>query len=130
MSRAQSFSLVLVAAVLLSGCVVYSGGSRGDGREASWQQLERENREHIARLTPGQEVEAVRRRMGTPAFTESFFQDQRHYKVLFYRTHRARADGMTTRDETTPLIFAEGLLESWGEEAWVRLTGRPLADFN
>jgi len=27
------------------------------------------------------------------------------YRVLYYRTQRLHADGDTTKDETTPLIF-------------------------
>ena len=34
--------------------------------------------------------------------------------------------GMTSRDETTPLIFEDGLLTGWGEAAWTHLTGQPL----
>lgn len=113
--------------VLLSGCVVSVGGNRGSSGEAAWQQTERENREAIARLDPGMRIEDVRRKMGTPDFLEALHIDGVHFEVLFYRTHRVRADGHTTRDETTPLVFADGFLQAWGESAWIDLTGRPLA---
>ncbi|QOC22646.1 DUF3192 domain-containing protein [Wenzhouxiangella sp. AB-CW3] len=112
--------------VLLGGCVFSVGGSRGSSGESDWQQIERENRAAIARLSKGMYVDEVRSRMGTPDFLESFSRADYDYQVLFYRTHRVKADGMTTRDETTPLIFADGLLVGWGEAAWVDLTGRPL----
>jgi outer membrane protein assembly factor BamE (lipoprotein component of BamABCDE complex) len=124
------FSRILVlglVAVLLNGCVLSVGGNRGSWGESNWQQIERENREAIARLAKGMYVEEVRSRMGTPDFLESFALDGHAYQVLFYRTHRVTADGMTTRDETTPLIFEDGFLVAWGEAAWRDLTGRPLA---
>lgn len=114
-------------AVLLSGCVVSVGGSRGYSGEASWQQLEQNNRQAIARLVRGMPVEDVRGHMGTPHFLESFERDGYTYEVLFYRTHRVKADGITTRDETTPVVFENGYLIGWGEGLWYELTGRPLA---
>jgi outer membrane protein assembly factor BamE (lipoprotein component of BamABCDE complex) len=130
MKRMKVFSRIVVvglAAVLVSGCVVSVGGNRGSSGESGWQQIERENREAIARLSKGMYVEEVRSRMGTPDFLESFSRDGYAYQVFFYRTHRVKADGMTTRDETTPLIFEDGFLVGWGEAAWRDLTGRPLA---
>ncbi len=115
-----------LVSVLLAGCVVSVGGSRGSSGESDWQQVERENREAIARLNKGMYVEEVRSRMGTPDFLESFSRDGHAYQVFFYRTHRVKADGMTTRDETTPIVFEDGFLVGWGEAAWVDLTGRPL----
>ena len=116
-----------LSVVLLTGCVVSVGGNRGSGGEAAWQQAERENREAIARLANGMYIEDVRRKMGTPDFLESLTVDGVPHQVLFYRTHRVRADGQTTRDETTPLIFEDGFLIGWGEVAWRELTGMALA---
>ena len=126
-SRLGLLAALGLSVVLLSGCVVSVGGSRGSGGEAAWQQAERENREAIARLANGMFIEDVRRKMGTPDFLESLTVDGVPYQVLFYRTHRTRADGHTTRDETTPLIFEDGFLVGWGETAWINLTGMPLA---
>ncbi|MEE4303166.1 MAG: DUF3192 domain-containing protein [Wenzhouxiangella sp.] len=109
----------------LSGCVVAVGDVKAD-READWQEMERSNREAISRLETGMTLETVRSRLGTPEFSESMEFDDGDYRVLFYRTQRREGDGMTTRDETTPLIFRDGLLVEWGEAAWTDLTGRPL----
>ncbi len=117
---------IVMAAVMLGGCVVSVGGNRGSSGESSWKQIERENREAIAGLGDGMYVEEVRRRMGTPDFIESFSRDGHTWEVLFYRTHRVAADGKTTRDETTPLVFQDGFLVGRGESAWYELTGRPL----
>lgn len=129
MNKLSRFAVLGLAAIVLSGCVVSVGNSRGTDREASWQQAERENREAIASLEQGLTVGEIRYRMGTPDFLESVTVDGLAYQVLFYRTHRVRADGMTTRDETTPLVFEEGRLVGWGEVAWFNLTGIPLADY-
>ena len=116
-----------LAAALLSGCVFSVGGNRGSSGDSKWQQVERENRDAITRLSKGMYVEDVRSRMGTPDFLESFSRDGHAFQVFFYRTHRVKADGITTRDETTPLVFEDGFLVGWGEAVWYDLTGRPLA---
>lgn len=119
-------ALVLALAIpALSGCVVAVGDVKAD-RESDWQEMERDNREAISRLESGMAIERVRSRLGTPEFSESMEIDGGQYRVLFYRTQRREADGMTTRDETTPLIFRDGVLVEWGEAAWTELTGRPL----
>lgn len=119
-------SIVLALAIpALSGCVVAVGDVKSD-REAGWREMEHENRNAISQLEPGMAIESVRSRLGTPEFSESMEFDGSDYRVLFYRTQRREADGMTTRDETTPLIFRDGLLVEWGEAAWTKLTGRPL----
>ena len=127
MSKLTKILVIALAAVMLGGCVVSVGGSRNSSEESGRKQVERENRETIAQLRDGVHIEEVRRRMGTPDFIEGFSREGHTWEVLFYRTHRVAADGMTTRDETTPLVFQEGLLVSRGESAWRNLTGRPLA---
>ena len=109
----------------LSGCVVAVGDVKSD-REANWEEMERENRGVISQLETGTSIETVRARLGTPEFSELIELTEGDYRVLFYRTQRRESDGMTTRDETTPLIFRDGRLVEWGEAAWTNLTGRPL----
>lgn len=113
------------AILLLSGCVVSVGNSDGE-RESDWAETERDNRAEISRLEPGTPIENVRSRLGTPAFSESLERNEGQYRVFFYRTQRIEADGMTSRDETTPLVFRDGVLVEWGEAAWRRLSGQPL----
>jgi outer membrane protein assembly factor BamE (lipoprotein component of BamABCDE complex) len=119
-------ALALALAIpALNGCVFAVGDVQSD-REDERQQLERENRSTISQLETGLSIETVRSRLGTPDFSELLEADEGDYRVLFYRTQRREADGMTTRDETTPLIFFNGLLVEWGEAAWTGLTGQPL----
>ncbi|PKL94995.1 MAG: hypothetical protein CVV18_07155, partial [Gammaproteobacteria bacterium HGW-Gammaproteobacteria-8] len=68
--------------------------------------------------------EARARMPHEPAFSEAFTIDGVAHRVLFYRTQRVEGDGVTTRDETTPLVFVEGRLAGWGETALVGLPVR------
>ncbi len=121
-------SIGLGVALLLTGCVVSLGGD-SNSREANWQQNERNNREQIARLEPGMRLDEVTMRMGAPDFSEAFVVGEEEVRVLFYRTHRSRADGMTTRDETTPLVFSGGVLNAWGDVAYQEWFGRVRAGY-
>jgi len=40
---------------------------------------------------------------------------------LFYRTRRTEADGETSRDETTPLVFKNNELVGWGLKVYENL---------
>jgi hypothetical protein len=124
------FSRLLIAvavSVVLSGCVVAIGNEDIDRRD-DWAQLERENREAIATLDLGMTRAEVEGRMPhPPAMSEAFTVEDSVFTVLFYRTQRVDGDGRTTRDETTPVIFHNGILDAWGESAFVQLTGMPLA---
>lgn len=120
-------SALLLSTLLLGGCVVHVKDSDVNEREASWQRAERDNRDAIAALSLGMHIDDVRSRLGSPAFSEAFHGQRGEHRVLFYRTQRVHADGMTTREETTPLVFFEGKLTGWGSRAWAELTDRPLS---
>ena len=38
---------------------------------------------------------------------------------MFFRTQHVRADGLTTQDECTPLLFENDKLIAWGEGAYL-----------
>lgn len=123
---ARVFTVSLVS-VALSGCVVAIGSDELDRRD-DWGKMERENRDAISTLEIGMPRAEVEARMPhRPAMSEAFPIDGEAYTVLFYRTQRVEGDGRTTRDETTPVIFSHGVLEAWGESAFVQLTGSSLA---
>lgn len=118
---------VVVTAIWLSGCVVAIGNDGDLSSDGRWQEKERENRAAVEQLQAGMTYGQVRDWMPNQAdFSESFQADDINYQVLFYRTQRVKADGVVTRDETTPLIFADGFLIGWGEQVWFDITGRPL----
>ncbi|MBY6204087.1 DUF3192 domain-containing protein [Halomonas denitrificans] len=126
MKSASRLLVLLTAATILSGCVVAIGND--SDRRDDWARLERENREAISMLEIGMTRAEVESRMPhPPAMSEAFPIDGEAYTVLFYRTQRVEGDGRTTRDETTPVIFVDGILDAWGEAAYVRLTGSPLS---
>lgn len=127
MKNGLRFVTVLIAAIWLSGCVVAIGNDGDRSRDGNWQEKERDNRTAIEQLQAGMTYGQVRDWMPHQAdFSESFQADDIHYQVLFYRTQRVEADGVVTRDETTPLIFADNFLIGWGEQVWFDITGRPL----
>jgi hypothetical protein len=112
--------LAAVAATLLatSGCVLHvGGGDYGSDHRGSVEKRESHNRAAISRLELGTGFEAVRNQLGEPDFTEAFMAGQTEVRVLRYRTHRVHADGDTTPDETTPLVFSAGVLSGIGEAA-------------
>src|SRR5690606_30297379 len=88
-----------------------------EGGSSSWEQAERDNRAAIANLQAGVSIAEVRNRMGTPDFTDTLTRDEHYYQVLYYRTHRQHGDGVTTRDECTPLVFRDDKLVGSGELA-------------
>ena len=60
---------------------------------------------------------SVRGEFGKPDFNESFMRKGKEFVVLYYRTRHVESDGITTKDETTPLVFVDGALVGWGESA-------------
>lgn len=127
----QLTRLVVLASLVvwLSGCVVAIGNDGLESRDSDWAEIERDNRAAIDSLRLGMGIREAQSVMPHEAdFSEAFTVDGVAYRALFYRTHRLEGDGVTSRNETTPLIFANGELTGWGEAAWFDVTGRTLAD--
>ena len=59
--------------------------------------------------------------LGVADFNEVYNKGDENIQVLYYRTNRKHADGITTKDECTPLIFKNGALVSWGDTAYSML---------
>lgn len=111
----------LIAAPLLvslSGCVISVDGDGFDGHNASWEDRQHKNRRIIADLDLDISAEQVKSRLGVPDFNELIKRDNDVYQVLFYRTHRERGDGKTTKEECTPLVLKNGALVGWGDKAY------------
>jgi len=121
----KSSLLLLVALPLtafLTGCVVAVGGDKGDyGYSYDFEDKEQENRHQLSKLQLGMPLVMVRDMMGIPDFNEVYNKNDEIIQVLFYRTHRSKKDGITTKDECTPLIFKENKLVAWGENAYKQL---------
>lgn len=93
----------------------------------TWQEREVFNRKFIGRLELSQDKDMVMRLLGPPDISEAHTDSENgDLLILFYRTQHVRSDGVTTRDETTPLLFRDNQLFAWGEQAYERYVGEPL----
>ncbi len=84
-----------------------------------WEDRELMNRQAIQELQLGTSLTQITEKMGTADFNEIVLgkeDDDVKYQVLFYRTQRTTEDGMTTKDECTPLVFSEQALVGWGHD--------------
>ena len=117
MNNKMKKRLVVIAAIglLLSGCVISIDGDNDN--HGSWSKIEKQNRQYISELSPGSAITAVRSQMGTPDFDELIVKNENQYRILFYRTQRSQGDGVTTKDECTPIVFVNGELIGFGQTA-------------
>jgi hypothetical protein len=118
-----SMNKLAVAALLglslgLSGCVISVDGDGKYGHHSDWQDKEHKNRKYISRLHQGTGYEAILNRMGIADFNELHSKGDDTYQVLYYRTQRIDEDGVTTKNECTPLVFKNSVLVGWGESAY------------
>lgn len=81
-----------------------------------WEDRELINRRAIQKLQLGAPISDITDNMGTADFNEIIQSGDERYQVLYYRTQRTVEDGMTTKDECTPLIFSGQVLVGWGHE--------------
>ncbi|MCC5879428.1 MAG: DUF3192 domain-containing protein [Idiomarina sp.] len=119
--------------LVIAGFVIYAAISfailqtyTANPESLTWQEREIFNRKYISRLELGESKESVMRLLGPPDISEAHDTSEGDLLVLFYRTQHVRSDGITTRDETTPLLFRNDRLLAWGESAYVRHLGEPL----
>ena len=112
-----AIALAMLAPLTLSGCVISVGGD--DSHYSSdWEDREYNNRKHVSQLENNMTHESVVRKMGVADFNELVEKSGHAYRILFYRTQRKMDDGMTTKDECTPLVFKDGMLVGWGDSAY------------
>ncbi|QJR81758.1 DUF3192 domain-containing protein [Alteromonas pelagimontana] len=83
-----------------------------------WQDREQYNKVQITKLRLGSTREEVLALLGSPDITEAKLENSTTIQVMFYRTQHVRADGLTTQDECTPLLFENEQLIAWGEGAY------------
>ncbi|KGJ90548.1 DUF3192 domain-containing protein [Thalassotalea sp. ND16A] len=117
-------ALMLIAPLTLglTGCIVVADGDGDFDRYVSdHEDREYENRKKMARLVTGMSFNDAQDHFGVPDFNESYEKGGETIQVLYYRTNRKHGDGMTTKDECTPLVFKDSKLVSWGESAYKQL---------
>ncbi|GAC33506.1 DUF3192 domain-containing protein [Paraglaciecola polaris] len=103
--------------LLLSGCVISVDGDGHDGYHSDWKKQEKNNRKEVARLEPNLSTGQVMERLGVADFSEFVKKGDDQYHVLYYRTQRKEDDGVTTKDECTPLVLKNDQLVGWGDAA-------------
>jgi len=106
----------------LSGCVISVDGDGEYGHHSDWQDKEQKNRKHISRLQKDDSYDETVNRMGIAEFNEFYAKGDDSFQVLYYRTQRIDGDGVTTKNECTPLVFKNSLLVGWGESAYKALS--------
>ncbi|CAB0149797.1 hypothetical protein PSI9734_00376 [Pseudidiomarina piscicola] len=112
--------------IILIGFVIYLAATalilaiyQADPDNMSWQERETFNLKQIGRLDLGIPKEDIIRLLGSPDISEAkSTATGEEVLVLFYRTHHVKSDGITTRDECTPLLFKNGSLIAWGADAY------------
>jgi predicted small secreted protein len=119
MRNAFPLALLLLASASLSACVVVQGG--GDDSDSSSEKHDARLRRQLAALPLGTSLDAVQGQLGSPDFIDAFRSGDQEFRIWRYRTQRMHADGDTTRDETTPLVFAGSRLIGIGDAAVARL---------
>lgn len=118
MKKLALLGSMVAASLVLQGCVIVTESDWEKGNaQYEGQQDERDNRSKIASLPMQLSVTEAKQRMGTPDFSDRWQHADETYQVLYYRTHRTHADGMTTRDECTPIVFIGDKLVGTGELA-------------
>ena len=109
---------IIGSSLYLSGCVISVDGDGDYSHKSDWQDQEQKNRRIIAKLEPDLSLNDISMRMGTPDFNEYYEKDGDKFQILYFRTQRIAGDGVTTKDECTPLIFKNGMLSGWGDTAY------------
>ena len=108
--KVQVISLASLLMVSLSGCVIAIGDDdyNNDGQHSNWESREKNNRAHIQNMVIGSSYLDITNKMGIADFNEVISGNANNYQVLYYRTQRQDSDGVTTKDECTPLVFSNG----------------------
>lgn len=99
----------------LSGCVIKIND---DGVESGYvngnDDRSKKNRKYIAKVILGSSFMDIQNKLGVADFSETYSEDDKTVRVLFYRTQRQHKDGITTKDECTFLHFVNGELIKTG----------------
>ncbi|MCT7941575.1 MULTISPECIES: DUF3192 domain-containing protein [Shewanella] len=86
--------------------------------DRAWEDRQAYNSQKITEISFGQSLEAIKKIFGRADFVEAKTATDGQYQLLFYRTHHITSDGITTRDECTPLLFKNNVLIAWGLETY------------
>lgn len=87
-------------------------------KNMDWKDREEYNKVQIAKLELGLNKKQIIELLGSPDITEAKRNGATELQVMFYRTQHKQADGITTEDECTPLLFENKELIAWGDSAY------------
>jgi hypothetical protein len=116
MFKAARLAALLLTSTALTGCVVAIGNDGFDDDE-QWEQNQKRNDRYITNIALGASQSSVEADLGAPDYRDSFQRNGDTCEVLYFRTQHAHSDGKTTRDETTPMVFIDGILVGYGPTA-------------
>jgi hypothetical protein len=107
----------LLVYLLLTLAVIF--WYQDDVDQMTWVDREVFNHKIISQYTLNDNIvqQQVLERLGSPDITAAVRKSDSLYQVLYYRTHRINADGITTADECTALLFKNRRLIAIGETA-------------
>lgn len=106
------------SSLLLGGCVIAVDGDgfshKNKEYSETWEDREQNNRKHLQMLMLDDTLQAISAKMGSADFNEVKKVGENNYQVLYYRTQRVEKDGITTKDECTPIVFLNQKVVGWG----------------
>jgi hypothetical protein len=127
------FAYLIFAAVMMANYEPTPGQKDWDDRQAY-------NLQQLSHIKLGQSLDDIVTLMGEADFVEAKTLAGKPLQIMFYRTHHIKGDGITTKDECTPLLFDNEKLIAFGQETYeqyarANLTNSPamsatLADVN
>lgn len=123
MKKTQLALILGLSFFALHGCVISVSDDGIETGNHYHDEADREdrNRNYISDINVGADIARVKQALGTPDFNEIVVNKDDTYTILYYRTQRKHSDGMTTKDECTPLLFLEDSLVGVGELALSRI---------
>ncbi|MUH71742.1 DUF3192 domain-containing protein [Psychrosphaera haliotis] len=104
-------------AVLAAGVLTFYEDNPDQMR---WDDRQAYNKKYINELSIDEPIfkERIIQSLGSPDITEAKILNGETFQVMFYRTKHEKSDGITTKDECTPLLFKDGKLIAWGISAF------------
>ena len=109
-----SFGVGLYAVFVIAVLTLYPDSPQDMG----WKDREQYNKVQISKLEFGLQKQQILALLGSPDITEAKRNNSKELQVMFYRTQHKQADGITTQDECTALLFVNNELIAWGENAY------------
>lgn len=87
-------------------------------QDMDWKDRQEYNQVQISKLELGTKRKVILELLGSPDISEAKRVNNQEIQVMFYRTQHKQADGITTADECTPLLFVDDNLTAWGDNAY------------